>query len=400
MTRYLLAALLLSACAPPDLSATFTRLDVQVVDDAADANALLADAIDSAEDTVRVALPSLQDDTLADAMIAAWDRGVDLEWVTDTDYAELGPAVRVQDADIPTTLADSALEYFDFGTNVDLAWGSDQVKMSHSYVVVDGANVWTSSRSGDVASGPRVVFHLTGEDIAEDFSIEHNQLFGGVDAAATTAFDAPAKSIADARWAYSNQTELTVELWFGPQERLTKRAIDAIYDARSSVRILTDDFSNEGVVAALQSKASYGFDTEIMVGPAFGAASAGLAALLRYTTPDVTKLEWTDGSSDATVPTLIFIDADENAGGAGNNAQVMVISHDLYSAARTFNLNGIEELQGREELTSQDLSGVAVTDQLIDGHMWVLQAPGEPSGFMADLFSLYAELRSESEVLQ
>jgi len=378
MRRWIFTAIATVACSDPDLASAFTQLEVEIAASSDEANGVFASVIDDAQDTLRVALPVLEDERISDALISAWDRGVDVELVTDYDHREATGAAAALDANLPVALADNALAYFDFGTNLDLAWESDQVMMSHAYVVADGLDVWTATKAGDLDPGSRVMFHLTGEDVAEDFSLEHIQLFGGTDASATTAFDAPAKSITDARWVYPNQTEVTAELWFGPQERLTKRVIDGIYNARSSVRILTDDFSNNGIIAAMQSKASYGFDMEITVGPRFGSASTPISDLLLDTTPDVTKLQWTGPGA---LPTLVFVDADDSSGGAGNNAKVMVISHDLYAAARLYN------------------NGVVITDQLIDGHMWVLEAPGEPQGAIAELFSFYADIRLDSQVL-
>ena len=92
-----------------------------------------------------------------------------------------------------------------------------------------------------------------------------------------TAFSNMQKSIADNRWLYRTQSSLDLEVWLGPQERLTKRIIDAVYGARSSVRVLTNDFANEGLTQALQAKAGHGFNVQVIVGPGMRGSNSALS---------------------------------------------------------------------------------------------------------------------------
>ena len=54
-------------------------------------------------------------------------------------------------------------------------------------------------------------------------------------------------------------------LYFGPQERLMKRVIDDAYGATSSIRIVTESFTNQFLLDALRYKASIGYTVQVVV---------------------------------------------------------------------------------------------------------------------------------------
>jgi len=359
--------LALAACAPPDPSEAFTTFRVDALEPA-DAHAKFVDAIDDADDTLDVALPTIEDTMLSDALIAAHQRGVAVRAMTDWDNRELPGVIAMQEAGVPLTLADDGITYFDFNTNTDVQWGSDRTIMSDAWVLSDGKRGVVSSTAGSLVPGTRVVFDITGEDVLIDIEREHNQVFGGSDATSTTAYDNLAKSITDGNWSYTTSTDQVLEVWFGPQERLSKRIIDAVYTAKSSVRVLTDDFANEGLTDALQDKAELGFDVDVVVGPNYGASASLLSEEFRTGTPDVEKFR-VCGTLE--VPTVVLIDYDPARNDKRYTARAFVLSHDIYSATRLYR---------NEEITS---------DQFIDGTLLVVNDYDEPSGEMNDLSEVY-----------
>lgn len=350
---------LVAGCTPPDPDALFNQVALTVAADEAEAAAPFVAAIDDAADAVHAALPAAEDPAVADALLRAWDRGLEVELVIDGDTAAQPAFTALIDAGVPTRLADTGITYFDFAQNLDVSWGSEQTIMAHAFVVTDRRRAVAASTIGRAGAGTRVVFELRGEEIVEDLLSEHVQVFGGTDATAVTAFSNPAKSIADARWRYGTGTDQDLELWFGPQERLTKRVIDAIYAARSAVWVMTDDLANDGLAKALQDKAAWGFDVQVVVGPRFGESSSLLSRVLEDETPDVQKRQL---SGVDVVPTVVLIDYPDDPEGYRSVARAMVLNHDLYSAARLYRGQEVE------------------TDQLIDAAMWVLSdvtAPGD-----------------------
>jgi sugar-specific transcriptional regulator TrmB len=386
----LLPPLLMLGCSAPNTQDLFLNLEVFAEQDETTAADHLIEVIDNANTQLDVALPAIEDTDLSDAIVAAWDRGVDVRALTDVDRSADAGVLQLQEAGVPLTLADGPVGYFEFIVGDEVNWRSDQTHMTHAFAVADQRHIASASSLGTLAAGERIVFSARGEELAEDLLTEHNQVFGGADATSTTAYSSLAKSIADSRWRYETSSDLALEVWFGPQERLTKRVIDAIYSARTSIRILTPDFSNDGMALALQTKAQRGFDVEIVIGPAVSAiaaaatsddtesmAEAELRNVLLNSTPDLRKLELP--SSDATIPTIVLIDLEA---GPAAHPRVMVLSHALYASARLRDLPATQS-------APNGLSEEIMTDQLIDGSLWTLD---DRSGTLAPEIELLKEV--------
>jgi hypothetical protein len=197
---------------------------------------------------------------------------------------------------------------------------------------------------------------------------EHNQVFGGSDATATTAFDDSAKSIADFRWLYPTDSQMALEIWFGPQERLTKRMIDAVYSAKSTIWISSDQIINEGLIRALEYKARDGFDVRVLVGDKQPAQFNPRTppALLANETPNVPKRRL----SGELLPTVLLIDYEDARDGNNYPTRAFMLSHDMVSASRLFQQTTV------------------ANDQLIDGNLMVL------NDWKTDLHPDMVELRT------
>lgn len=381
----LAAGALLSACSAPDLSFAFHQMEVETTDTPAAANERFAKHISKARHTVQVALPALEDLTISDALIDAWTKGRDVEVVTDIDRASDPGVVDLIDAGVPVTLADGELTYFDFNLNNPVLFQSANTRMSHTWAVIDRQSALVGTQAGDLSSGEKIFFELQGEELIEDLLSEHNQVFGGTDATATTAFDGLAKSITDVRWRYPSQTDVDLEMWFGPQERLIKRMIDAVYYSRGEVMLLTNDLTDPGMARALEDKAKYGFPVTAVVGPEMDAQANRLSRVFTQETPNVVKRRYTAADD---MPTLLITDWGTGIDGKQYDTRVFVLTHDIYTTSR---------IEGASPPVSQDPDEPflgPVTDQLIDGTLWVLVDYDEPSGStqaMYDLFQRHLE---------
>lgn len=374
----LLPLALLAACAAPATGDVFTTLSLDVVEGGEGASDALIAVIDGAVDTVRVATPALDDTALSDALIAAHDDGVDVQVVTDVDRSTDAGVLDLQDAGVPLTLADGAVEYHDYAIDQKVAWPSQSVTMSHAWAVADETEVALASRAGDAADGTRVTMRLTSQDIGQDLLGEFTQLFGGTDASSLTAFNSLAKSITDTRWLYPTQTGTNAQVWFGPQERLVKRITDAVYGARASVWVLSGDLADEGLTRALQDKAAKGFDVRVIVGGRFGRNAPAISDGFASDTPDVRKFIVPD---DEVVPTLVLVDYALDREGERPMAQAFLLSHDLVSASRLY------------------YSTTIPTDQLIDGTLVVLEDYDQPSDDLLRLLEVVQDHRDRAEAL-
>lgn len=361
--------LALAACQPPDTTGLFQDATVTVAPDGTAANDRYLQAIRGAQESLHVALPIGDDPAIGDAIVEAWEGGVMVEVITDIDIAESPAVAALLDAGVPTTLADDGVAYFDFNINAEVSFPSEACQMTHAFVIADEAEIIAGDRWGAVDDQPTVVLELQGEDLVNDLLLEHNQIFGGTDATTTTAYDANAKSITDFRWMYRTQSEIDFEMWFGPQERLTKRIIDAIYGARSDVRVLTGDFFNEGLALALQDKASWGVKVEFVVGSEFDPTFRDNRDMFENT-PDVPWMRL----PFANAPTIVLIDLENDPDGFRSRTKAIVLTHGLVSGPRLFRGEPV------------------VSDQLIDGTLWGLStSTGELPPELLDLLELFQQ---------
>jgi phosphatidylserine/phosphatidylglycerophosphate/cardiolipin synthase-like enzyme len=378
--KYLLgSAFLLASCDAGYQSSDFRHEVSVAVDDGGGVEGRFVAAIDSATTSLDVAIPYAESTAIADAIVRAHERGVAVRAITDVDVADQAGAVRLIDADVPLRLADGDLAYFDFSINADVAFDSGLTRMSHAWALVDRERAVVSTEAGGTGDGKRVVLDVRGEDLLEDLWTEHNQVYGGIDATAATAYDNPAKSVADFRWSYPTDSDVRLELWFGPQERLTKRLIDAVYGARASVWIQTGLVDNDGLIRVLQAKAADDFDVKVVVGTrqptVYNPRSP--ADVFANGTPDVEKLR----VDDEEVPTVVIVDAVEARDGVKYPTRVFVLSHELVSAVRLFD------------------GAPVVNDQLIDGNLWVIEDTGEEAAIVRNLRTLFEDSLSRGGAL-
>ncbi len=368
--------LLLLACDGPQMSEAYHQLTVEVVADDAAVEAAFIAAMATAEEDIALMVPGMESTTLAAALVEAAGKGITVEVVADVDATGQAGLLALEEAGVSVQYADDSLSYFDFAINDDVTWSSDQVVMSHAMLIVDRVSVVNASHSG-AGEGSRLLWTARGEDIAGDMDLEHNQIFGGTDAAARTAYNSLAKSVADMRWAYPTQTDLQLEIWLGPQERLIKRLIDYSYTARASIWLMTDDLADEGMIEALYAKAVDGFDVRVIVGPSFGETSPNSSAILLRETPGLSKRQ----ISDAVIPTVVLIDLERDRTGRYNTARAMGLSHPIWSANRLYS--------GSEVLT----------DQLVDGNLFVLDDFGAPSAELLAIKTLFEQAWERGEEL-
>lgn len=376
--RMLALAGLFTGCAAPDMGLGRTQFSAAPVRGSTAANDAFIETIEAADERLRIALPTLTDMALADAIEARYAEGLDVEVVTDQDRADDAGVVALLDAGVPVALADGSVTYFDFNLNQDVSWNSEDVAMTNAFVVADSIDVTAADRAGDEADGYRVVIEATNQWIAEDLEAEHNQLMGGTDASSLTAFSSLAKSILDSRWSYTTEDQVVAEMWFGPQERLIKRLIDATYRAQASVWILTSELQDEGLARALQAKAANNFDVQVIVGPEHANSIFGPSVVLARETPDVLKYRST---LPGPTPTVVIVDYASDRDGYRRTTQAFVLTHPIVSAARLFQDNEV------------------ATDQLMDGTLWVLRELDAPSEELESLVELQQVHLDTAEVL-
>jgi len=328
---------------------------------------------------------------VADRLVAAQDRGVRVEVVTDGDEQSSEPVQTLLDNDIPVTFGDGELDYVPdpsltqllsqcerqsdrervlCGPDVaagDPCGGSQGTTsgimcrpgsynvMSHRFVLIDQATVWHLAGGLENDDGGPLAWRVESEIIHEDFTREFRQLSAGTFATTLDAYNGPLKSTGDNNLDYMTDRGV-VQMRFNPQERLLKHVIDEVYRARSSIAIATPSLRNPFLLDALEYKADNGFEVSIIVGnrQPRGPARGRLQDLDARTY-----------SGDRQLPTVVAVDT----GGSRWPRTAMILTHPLIHSQPY----AVEQGKQCDEANQDDTSQCTVvypSDKFADGSMW------------------------------
>ncbi len=266
------AALALASCDPgaPESSDLFTTWEfIGVIPGSTTVESEAVSLVSNATESVWIAAEDFTSLELAQALVAAQVRGVDVRLVGDVDrreqagFVEVNAGLQPVDGAVPVRFGDGPLSYNPQLVDTVFREG-DHNRMTHNFLVVD--ELFVLSVTGGF--GPSEIHqvgisarsHLLGRDFADEF----NQLYGGLFATTLSAFNGPLKSITDRRaWYDSDNGRL--EVYFGPQERLIKQVVDRIYEARASVTVVAEELTNQPLANALRYKAEAGFSVTVVI---------------------------------------------------------------------------------------------------------------------------------------
>lgn len=199
-------------------------------------DALIA-LIDASTTTLDLALYDFDRSNIADAVLRAWDRGVDVRMVSDADEADASGHAALEAAGIPVT---------------DRRAG-DHI-MHNKFVVVDGQAVWTGStnltETGILKNDNDAVL-LPDRDLAAWYTAEFEQMAAGRFGRSKLAGSGPfTLDLAG--------SEVVTHL--SPQHDPLQAVVELIDSADHSVRFLVFSFTHADVIAALVAAHDRGVD--------------------------------------------------------------------------------------------------------------------------------------------
>jgi hypothetical protein len=331
----------------------------------------IIDAVDHASTRVWASFKALDSDVIAQALLRAEARGVDVRVVSDVDHsAEKGLVLlrkklgALANGTARLQLLGGPLSYSP-SPNRNLVRGSDINQITDTFFLIDVNRVINVSEGFAAKHGLRWGFDVISMDIAKDFEDEHTQLFGGVSATKLTYFDGQLKSDMNNRVYYPMPNGVW-ELYFGPQERLMKRVIDELYAARASVQIITPELDNTFMVDALRYKARYGTIVDLLVDESrAGATTSRFNELKKAFAADKSSADLRVGSEIAA--TIIVIDAEKARDGQQYQTRVLVVSHELVESI-PFDANDVSR----------------ISDAFMDGNMWAVSRSSSGSSSDVD----------------
>lgn len=202
----------------------------------------LADAIDGAQKSVDVAAFELDLARVADAMIRADERGVQVRLVTDSDYAEdLGPE-RLEKAGIP------------------VVYDERNPFMHDKFVVIDGVEVWTGSwnltGNGTYRNNNNVVV-IQSTKLAANYTTEFEEMFKDGAFGASSPDDTPNPKI--------DLNGVLLENHFESEGDVAPRIAELINEAETSVYFMAFVFTDDDLAKAMVGRQRAGVKVQGVV---------------------------------------------------------------------------------------------------------------------------------------
>ncbi len=353
----------------------------------------IIDAIGTATRTIEAAFEDLESEAVAQALIDAQRRGVRVRVVGDIDRSEQAGFVKLtSNGGLEPNGPGRDGQAVVFG-NGELTYNpqliavitrpGEQNRMTHNFVIIDELRV-INLTGGFFAGNPDVAqigFDSKSEDLGKDFGDEFNQLHGGQFSIVLDTFNGPQKSNTNNRTHYVNDLG-DLEVYFGPQERLLKRVVDEVYNARASVHVVGEEFTNFFLSEALIYKAINGFNVGVVVDTDGADVDFSKLEIMQNAFDDVR------GGSDV-LPTIrtadnirlnmIIIDADRSPiNGKQYRTRVFVLSEPLLEAIA---------------FTAGNQPTPRAADAFADANMWVLNRfVTQPNTNVERFIDIYDEL--------
>jgi phosphatidylserine/phosphatidylglycerophosphate/cardiolipin synthase-like enzyme len=199
---------------------------------------ILAEDIARARQSVAVAAYELDLETVADALLDAQGRGLEVRLVTDTDNVEEPAVQRLVIAGIPVVEDDrSAI-------------------MHNKFVIIDGEVVWTGSwnltENGTYRNDNNVV-RIVSPDLAQNYSNEFDEMFERRAFGPTSPSNTPNPRITLRDPETGEQVRL--ESFFGPEDGIATRLLSLVEGAQESIRFLAFSFTDDRLGEAVKQQA-------------------------------------------------------------------------------------------------------------------------------------------------
>jgi phosphatidylserine/phosphatidylglycerophosphate/cardiolipin synthase-like enzyme len=196
----------------------------------------LIQVINSAQQSLDIAIYELNLDNIGDAILAARDRGVAVRMVTDTDeLEELETLIRLEEEGIPIVPDErSAI-------------------MHNKFVVVDNKAVWTGSwnfTSNDTFRNNNNALYLQSPELAQNYKTEFEEMFIRKEFGPTSTANTPHPQIMIG--------DTLIETCFAPEDKCADQIVNLIKQAQKSVRFMAFSFTEEAMGQAVEDKAGAG----------------------------------------------------------------------------------------------------------------------------------------------
>lgn len=205
----------------------------------------LLDRITAAQESVHIAAFEFDLDPLAEALIAAHERGLDVKWVTDDEYGlevDLEPGrgqfARLQQA------------------GIEVRSDGRSALMHDKFIVLDGRTVWTGStnltRNGIFRNNNNVLI-VDSAALASVYEREFAEMWAG-------AFGPTSPSTIGVQSLTVDGTP--VQVLFAPEDQVLDHLLPIVESARESLRFMAFSFTSDELAEAIIERAQGGVDVQ------------------------------------------------------------------------------------------------------------------------------------------
>lgn len=199
--------------------------------------AAIVKSLDAAQQTIDAAVYDIDLQVLADALIAAQQRGVRVRVVTDSDYLSETAAQSLVNAGLP--VVDDRRTAF----------------MHNKFVVIDGAQVWAGSMNftfSDAYRNNNNLLFINSTRLAQNYTAKFEQMFTAQDFGAALVPPNPAVTISGT----------LIENYFSPDTGVAGKILDVLQTAQSSIYFMAFAFTRDDFSQVLIEKAQAGVDVK------------------------------------------------------------------------------------------------------------------------------------------
>jgi phosphatidylserine/phosphatidylglycerophosphate/cardiolipin synthase-like enzyme len=195
----------------------------------------LVDAIDQAQKTIDVAIYNISLPNVTDALIAAFERGVMVRMVMESEAMDGKAAERLLD------------------TGIDLVGDYREGLMHHKFVIIDSQEVWTGSlnfTSTGVYNDFNNLVRIRSSRVAQNYSVEFNEMF-------VEGLFGP-NSRANTPYPQVNVDGIPLEIYFSPDDGVTAQIVSEIAQASESIVFMAYAFTSDPIAEAMHQRAAAG----------------------------------------------------------------------------------------------------------------------------------------------
>ncbi len=195
-----------------------------------DAVQVMIELVESAEDSIEMAVMGFYYEPLVDAFIDAHDRGVDIRMVGDAGHWYNDGYLRFDDRQIP------------------IVTGNLAHIMHDKFMIVDDRFIWSGTANWtdtDLNYNSNNFIYIDSPEVAADFYDEWEQMFNGVYGHGKTEVD---------NGRVYEVGDTTVEVWFSPNEDSMGRILETIDEVEQSLRFTIFAFTKDQVGGAFIRK--------------------------------------------------------------------------------------------------------------------------------------------------